>query len=295
VSDESTNGPSATNAGRAREAAARSFDFLPLTIRLETFGGVATPLVLRGTPLPTKRAEVFSTASDNQTSVEVSLIFGERPLVRDNAHIGTFHLRDIPAAPRGEPQIAVEFAVDKQCSITARASLQGTDFKAEKTFRLPADLSDERVKEALAEAERSRESDELELRRIEAVNRAKTLIAKAEKKLSSGSDVKLNEAVAALGLALASDNSDAIREKSDVLEQCLSPTFDFSADDLFGTFFQSPSTSLTGTKAAVSQRPSKALRLIRFGGRFSYARLCSFSSCLSSQARRQRSWRSAPP
>ena len=80
-----------------------TFSFLPLTIRMETVGGIATPLVLRGTPLPTKRSETFSTASDNQSSVKVSLFIGERPLTKDNLFLGEFYLNDIPPSPKATP------------------------------------------------------------------------------------------------------------------------------------------------------------------------------------------------
>src|ERR1700759_4333457 len=99
----------------------RRFEFLPLSLRLETLGGVATPLVLRGTPLPAKRSEVFSTAADDQVSVEVHLLMGESPLARNNISFGKFHLNDIPKASQGEPQITVEFSVEQTCSVTARA------------------------------------------------------------------------------------------------------------------------------------------------------------------------------
>lgn len=138
----------------------RSFDFLPLSIRLETLGGVATPLVLRGTPLPAKRSETFSTAADKQISVDVELCMGERPLARNNIQLGRFHLEGIPPASRGQPQIKVEFSVGTTCSVIARASVQGAGLSGEKTFDPPQDLSEEFVAKALADAESSREADE---------------------------------------------------------------------------------------------------------------------------------------
>lgn len=97
----------------------RQYEFLPLSIRIATVGGVATPLVLRGTPLPTRRSDVFSTAADNQASIEVELCIGERPLTRDNTALGKFILHGVPPASRGIPQIAVEFSVDVTCTVTA--------------------------------------------------------------------------------------------------------------------------------------------------------------------------------
>src|ERR1035441_10747680 len=90
----------------------KSFEFLPLSVRIETLGGVATPLVLRGTPLPATRSEHFSNAADNQDTVEVSLYFGEHSLVRNNIEIGKFKLDGIPPQKRGVAQIVIEFAVE---------------------------------------------------------------------------------------------------------------------------------------------------------------------------------------
>src|SRR5208282_3121329 len=101
----------------------RKFEFLPLSIRLETLGGVATPLALRGTPLPTKRSDTFSTAADKQVSVEVELFIGESALARNNIALGKMRLEGIPPSGRGQPQVRIEFSVDATWAVTARASL----------------------------------------------------------------------------------------------------------------------------------------------------------------------------
>jgi len=214
----------------------RKFEFLPLSIRLETLGGVATPLVLRGTPLPAKRSDTFSTAVDEQTSVEVELFLGESPLVRNNVSVGKLKLKGIPPAPRGQPQVKIEFDVSATCAVNVRAGLQGSQLAAEETFDPPENLSDSFIAQALAAAASSRAADEIELARLEATSRAKDLIARAEQQLRDGPDAKLSGAVAALGLALSSGDSTAIRGKSDVLDSLLSAlqfgAFDFS--DIFG-------------------------------------------------------------
>src|SRR5260370_31349348 len=189
--------------------------FLPLSIRIATQGGIATPLVLRGTPLPTKRSDTFSTAADNQSSIQVDLFFGERPLTRDNVPIGNFQLNGIPPASRGTPQVMVEFSVDAACVVTARAALQGSDQTAEQTFEPPLDLNPETVAKLLAEAETAGEADGLSLRLAEASNRAYSWIHRAEERLKAGPHPKINQAVAALGLALADNNAYTIREKRD--------------------------------------------------------------------------------
>src|SRR6266496_443650 len=180
----------------------RTFPFLPLTIRIETLGGIATPLVLRGTPLPTMRAETFSTASDNQKTVEVNLFMGESSLSQNNLRLGKFKLDGIPPEKRGIPQVRIEFSVDKTCTINARASLEGSELSSERIFPPPQELSDSFISKIIADAELTRTDDEISVRQIEATNRANTLIAQAEESLKLGRNASLSEAIAALGLAL---------------------------------------------------------------------------------------------
>lgn len=228
--------------------AIRRFSILPLTVRVETLGDIATPFVLRGTPLPTKRSDTFSTAADNQSSVEVSLLLGERPLAQDNLKLGTLKLTGIPPAGRGLPQIKLEFSVDETCAVTARVTLQGSMVSTEQKFDPPCHLSDSLIAKALADAESARAADDAAIRKIEAVNRAKGLITKAEEQLAAGSNAKLNAAVAALGLSLASGDSDKIRAKSDELQSVLSPAPNFDFSEVFGDFFRTPARDQAGSK-----------------------------------------------
>lgn len=223
-------------------------DYLPLTIRIETVGGVATPLVLRGTPLPARRSNTFSTATDNQSAVEVNLLVGERPIKEGNRNIGTFTIDGIPPMPHGSPQINIEFLVNTDCSIIARAVIKDTDAAVEQQFLLPDNLSDKAINEELAAAEVASEADEEKLKKIEAINRAKNLVAQAEAKLSSATNDRLSKAVATLGLAMAKEDSAAIREASDSVEQQLtSPAY--AGNDFFSAFFQSqPSRSNQPTR-----------------------------------------------
>jgi hypothetical protein len=223
-------------------SAKRRFDYLPLTIRLETAGGVATPLVLRGTPLPTVRSERFSTAADRQVSVSVELSIGESSMMRNNVSVGKFLLEGLPPKKKGEPQITVTFSVDNYCVITAEARLDGSELRAKQQFEIPFDLSEKRIAEAIASAETIREADERETLRVEATNRAKNILAQAEEKLIAGPNVQLSEAVAELGLALASDDSEQIRLKTDTLQSLLvTPGFDLLSDpDLFRNIFSVP-------------------------------------------------------
>ncbi|MGB9254076.1 MAG: Hsp70 family protein [Candidatus Korobacteraceae bacterium] len=233
----------------------RSFDYLPLTVRLETAGGVATPLVLRGTPLPTVRSERFSTAADRQVSVSVELSIGESSMVRNNIAIGKFQLEGLPPKKRGEPQVTVTFSVDKHCIITAEARLDGSELSATKQFEVPFDLSEEKIAEAIARAEANRSADERETLRVEVTNRAKDILQKAEERLTGGPNPKLSEAIAELGLALASDDSEQIRLKTDTLQSMLAaPGFDFFSDpSIFKNVFNVPRSPGKGTRA----RPSR--------------------------------------
>ena len=118
------------------DSTSKIFRFLPLTLHLETVGGLATPLVLRGTPLPATRSNIFSTADDDQTTVEIHVLVGESPLAAKNQSLGRFQLKGIPKAPRGRPHITVTYTVDSHCRLTATASIPDGD------LQVTTDLSD---------------------------------------------------------------------------------------------------------------------------------------------------------
>ena len=222
----------------------RKFSYLPLSIRLETLGGIATPLVLRGTPLPATRSENFSTASDEQPRVEIKILMGESSLALNNTVLGTFHLEKLPSAKKGEPQITVEFSVDATCAVTARATVKGTQISTKQYFPSP-DLSDEFLKEVLAAAEVNRESDEREVARQETNNNARALLDEAEKHLKNGPNVQLSQAVAKLGLAMSSGKSEEIKQRTEDLRPLMAYDFSgFSGFD-FSDFFGAPRSSPT--------------------------------------------------
>jgi len=245
------------------ESQKRTYDFLPLSLMVETQGGVATPVVLRGTPLPATRSETFATAVDAQTSVEVVLYVGESPLTAGNRRLGAFKLSDIPPAPRGATSVKVEFAVDKRCAVKVTASVDGTSLRAEKTFRPPADFDDSSIEQVLAQAEASRTADEEALLAIEAMNRANSLVSEAQMRLAATADSKVNAALAALGLAIASGDNEAIRARSDELETALRPNagvFGGASDvnDLFGTFFGTAAPPIRSKPAPKHATASKS-------------------------------------
>jgi len=243
----------------------REFNNLPLTLSLETLGGIATPLVLRGTPLPAVRFETFSTASDDQVSVEVSLRLGERKLAKDNLAIGTFHLRNIPKAPRGTPQIRVQFSVNRRCEVTARAELQGSSLGENATFEVPVELTDEYLKQVRDEAERQDETDRKAIEEIDSRNRASNLLRAAEEKLKSKTDARLNEAVARLGLALEEGKTGIIAKRVRDVESLLStPSYDFSDffSGVFGPSQPARRTTSQAPAAAASRRTQDEIAAI---------------------------------
>jgi len=236
----------------------RSFPFLPLTIRIETLGGIATPLVLRGTPLPAVRSETFSTASDNQSAVELDLFFGESSLTRNDILLGKFKLDGVPPESQGIPHILVEFSVDKTCRVTARASVKGSNISSEQKFAPTHEFSDSFITKVLADAESTRIADDSMVRQIEAMNRANMLIAKAEERLKTGPNAMLSEAIAILGLALASGESDKIRDKSDALNNVLSPFSYTFASDFFDSIFRN--TAATQTSRSPSRKDAPQVK-----------------------------------
>ena len=139
----------------------QNFRFLPLSVRLGTLGGLATQLVPRGTPLPTERVQVFSTAEDNQERVSIDVYMGERPLVHGTTALGSIELAGIPPALHGEPKLRVRFSVDHHCVVRVEARIDGTEVEASDALHPPADLvSSSGVKQHLKEAEAAREADE---------------------------------------------------------------------------------------------------------------------------------------
>lgn len=232
----------------------RNFAFLPVTLHLETLGGLATPLILRGTPLPAERVETFSTAADNQDTVEVKVLMGESRLAAKNLPVGSFKLTGIPAQLKGGPQIRVRFRIDRTCATNVTAELTGTDLRAEQTFDPPDEMSDEAIAKMVSDAETAKGDDDPVVNRIEATNRAQTLIATAEAHLRQSSDAGLSKAVADLGLAIQARNSDEIRSKSEDLKGLLTPQFDFGAfGDIFGTTRRPPTRPAAAPSAAAQK------------------------------------------
>ena len=163
-------------------------DVTPLTLGIETLGGVSTPLIERNTTIPTSKSQVFSTAADNQTSVEVNVLQGERPMATDNKSLGRFVLDGIPPSPRGVPQIEVTFDLDANGILNVSAKDKATGKEQKITIKGSTGLSEEEVKTMTQEAEKHAEEDKLKKAAVEARNQADTLIFTAEKTLKDAGD-----------------------------------------------------------------------------------------------------------
>ena len=163
-------------------------DVTPLTLGIETLGGVSTPLIPRNTTVPTSKSQVFSTAADNQPSVEIHVLQGERPLAKDNRTLGRFILDGIPPAPRGVPQIEVTFDIDANGILTVSAKDKGTGKEQKITIQNSSSLSKEEVERMKKESEQFAEQDRKTKELIEMRNQADTLIYSTEKTLNENKD-----------------------------------------------------------------------------------------------------------
>lgn len=167
-------------------------DVTPLSLGIETLGGVSTKLIESNTTIPTKKSEVFSTAADSQPSVEIHVLQGERPMATDNRTIGRFHLDGIPPAPRGLPQIEVTFDIDANGILNVSAKDKGTGKEQKIRIEASSGLTDEEINKMKQEAEANAEADKLAKEKADKVNAADSLIFQTEKQLSEYGD-KLSE------------------------------------------------------------------------------------------------------
>ena len=203
-------------------------DVTPLTLSIETLGGVATPLIERNTTVPAKKSKIFSTAADNQTSVDIHVLQGERPMASDNKSLGRFHLDGIPPAPRGIPQIEVTFDIDADGILNVTAKDKGTG--KEQSIRITGStkLSDDEIEKMKKDAEAHKEEDEKRKEKIEIRNTGDAAVATAKKTLEDLKDKikddekqKIEDAIKELQEALTGDDMDKIKEKTETLQKAL--------------------------------------------------------------------------
>lgn len=163
-------------------------DVTPLTLGIETMGGVATPLIERNTTIPAKKSQVFSTAENNQTAVDIHVVQGERPMAKDNKTLGRFRLDGIPAAPRGVPQIEVTFDIDANGIVNVTAKDLGTGKEQKITITASTNLSDDEIDKAVKEAEQYAAEDKKRKEAIDAQNEADAMVFQTEKSLEELGD-----------------------------------------------------------------------------------------------------------
>jgi molecular chaperone DnaK len=201
-------------------------DVTPLSLGIETLGGVMTTLISRNTTIPTRKSEVFSTATDNQPNVEVHVLQGERPMARDNRTLGRFHLTGLPPAPRGVPQIEVSFDIDANgiVNVTAKDTATGKEQKI--TVSGASGLSKDEVDRMVKDAQAHASDDQMRRDVIDARNQADSLAYQAEKvinenreKLPVGELSRAEEAIANVRKATQTDDAEAIKKAADELQR----------------------------------------------------------------------------
>lgn len=202
-------------------------DVTPLTLSIETLGGVATPIIERNTTIPTRKSQVFSTASDGQTQVEIHVVQGERPMAADNKTLGKFILDGIPPAPRGVPQIEVTFDIDANGILNVSAQDKATGREQKITITASSGLAESEIERMVKEAEQHASEDARRREQVELRNRADSTIFTAEKALRDYPDVPedtrkdVESKVEAVRKALEADNADEIRRTTETLGQSI--------------------------------------------------------------------------
>ena len=199
-------------------------DVTPLSLGIETLGGVATKLIERNTTIPTKKSQIFTTAADGQTDVDIHVVQGEREMAADNTTLGRFQLTGIPAARRGVPQIEVTFDIDANGIVNVSAKDQGSGKEQKITITSSTNLTEEEIDKKVKEAEKFAEDDKKKKESIEVKNNAESLVYQARKTLEDakveGSEKdKIEEKIKDLEASIKADNTEDIKAKTEALQQ----------------------------------------------------------------------------
>lgn len=233
-------------------------DVTPLSLGIETLGGVFTKLIEANTTIPTHKSEVFSTAVDNQPSVEINVCQGERPMAKDNKSLGRFHLDGIPAAPRGVPQIEVSFDIDANGILNVSAKDKGTGKEQKIRIEASSGLTDEEIQRMRDEAKANEEKDKQEKERVEKINGADSAIFASEKQLKEYGDKIPAEKKSAIETALAKLKEAHQKQDLaaiDAAQAELQNAWQAASQDMYAQSAQQQQASQPNTNQQASSQP----------------------------------------